>query len=103
MPETQPSLPNPRTATLLLGASDIRRLVTMDDVIEVVAQAARERAAGDLVAAPRIGLPGGTLLMAAESKERDGVGAKLVSIAMDNRSAGLSTIQGLASWLDYTT
>lgn len=95
--------PATRTATLLLGASDIRRLVTMDDVIEVVGQAARERAAGGLVAAPRVGLPGGTLLMAAESKERDGVGAKLVSIATGNRSAGLATIQGLASWLDYTT
>ena len=103
MAETQPRPPAGRTATFLLGASDIRRLVTMDDVIDVVAQAARERAAGDLVAAPRVGLPGGTLLMAAESKERDGVGAKLVSIAPGNRSAGLATIQGLAAWLDYTT
>jgi ornithine cyclodeaminase len=68
-----------------------------------VGQAARERAAGGLVAAPRVALPGGTLLMAAESKERDGVAAKLVSVAPGNRAAGLPTIQGLASWLDYTT
>ena len=95
--------PTTRIPTLLLAASDIRRLVTMDEVIDAVGQAARERAAGDLVAAPRVGLPGGTLLMAAESKERGGVGAKLVSIAAGNRPAGLSTIQGLASWLDYTT
>ena len=91
------------TATLLLSASDIRRLVTMKEVIGVVAQAARERAAGKLVAAPRVALPGGTLLMAAESKERGGVASKLVSVAAGNRASGLSTIQGLASWLDYTT
>jgi ornithine cyclodeaminase len=89
--------------TLLLGASTIRRLVTMKEVIEVVGQAAKERAAGSLVAAPRVALPGGTLLMAAESRERGGVGAKLVSVAPGNRASGLSTIQGLASWLDYTT
>lgn len=41
--------------------------------------------------------------MAAESQERDGVGSKLVSVAPGNRASGLSTIQGLASWLDYTT
>jgi ornithine cyclodeaminase len=87
----------------LLSASAIRRLVTMKDVIEVVAQAARERAAGSLVAAPRVALPGGTLLMAAESQERGGVGVKLVSVAPGNRAAGLSTIQGVASWLDYAT
>jgi ornithine cyclodeaminase len=92
-----------RRPTLLLGARDIRRLVTMTDVIQVVGQAARERAAGGLVAAPRVALPGGTLLMAAESKERDGVATKLVSVAPGNRAAGLPTIQGLASWLDYTT
>jgi ornithine cyclodeaminase/alanine dehydrogenase-like protein (mu-crystallin family) len=91
------------TSTFLLGASDIRRLVTMKDVIQVVGQAARERAAGGLVAAPRVALPGGTLLMAAESKERGGVATKLVSVAAGNRASGLSTIQGLASWLDYTT
>jgi len=92
-----------RRPTLLLGARDIRRLVTMKDVIQVVGQAARERAAGGLVAAPRVALPGGTLLMAAESKERDGVATKLVSVAPGNRASGLPTIQGLASWLDYTT
>ncbi len=91
------------TSTLLLDASSIRRLVTMKEVIEVVGQAARERATGGLVAAPRVALPGGTLLMAAESQQRGGVGAKLVSVAPGNRAAGLSTIQGLASWLDYTT
>lgn len=92
-----------RRSTLLLGAGDIRRLVTMSDVIQVVGQAARERAAGGLVSAPRVALPGGTLLMAAESSERDGVGAKIVSVAPGNRASGLPTIQGLASWLDYTT
>jgi ornithine cyclodeaminase len=91
------------TGTLLLSASEIRRLVTMKDVIGVVAQAARERAAGDLLTAPRVALPGGTLLMAAESKERGGVASKLVSVAAGNRASGLPTIQGLASWLDYTT
>jgi ornithine cyclodeaminase len=90
-------------ATLLLDASNIRRLVTMKDVIEVVGQAAKDRATGGLVAAPRVALPGGTLLMAAESQQRGGVGAKLVSVATGNRASGLSTIQGLASWLDYTT
>jgi ornithine cyclodeaminase len=98
-----PQLQTESASTLLLGASNIRRLVTMKDVIEVVGQAARERAAGSLVAAPRVALPGGTLLMAAESQERGGVGAKLVSVAPDNRASGLSAIQGLASWLDYTT
>jgi ornithine cyclodeaminase len=87
----------------LLDASSIRRLVTMKDVIEVVGQAAKDHAAGGLVAAPRVALPGGTLLMAAESQQRGGVGAKLVSVAPGNRASGLSTIQGLASWLDYTT
>jgi ornithine cyclodeaminase len=92
-----------RRPTLLLGASDIRRLVTMKDVIRVVGQAARELAAGGLVAAPRVALPGGTLLMAAESAERDGVATKLVSVAPGNRASGLPTIIGLASWLDYAT
>src|ERR1022692_1055160 len=78
------------TSTLLLGASDIRRLVTMKDVIQVVGQAAGERAAGGLVAAPRVALPGGTLLMAAESKERGGVATKVVSVAARNRASGLS-------------
>lgn len=91
-------------ATLLLSASDIRRLVTMKDVVEVVAQAVRESAAGGLVAPPRLALPGGaTLLMAAESRDRGGVGAKLVSVMPGNRPAGLSTIQGLAAWLDHST
>jgi ornithine cyclodeaminase len=91
-------------STLLLGASDIRRLVTMKDVIEVVGQAARERAAGGLVSAPRVALPGGvTLLMAAASKERGGVATKVVSVSPSNRTTGLATIQGLASWLDYDT
>jgi ornithine cyclodeaminase len=90
-------------STLLLAASDIRRLVTMKDVIQVVGQAVRERAAGGLVAAPRVALPGGTLLMAAESRERGGVATKVVSVAAGNRASGLSTIQGLASWLDFTT
>lgn len=90
-------------STLLLDAGNIRRLVTMQDVIEVVGQAARERAGGGLVAAPRVALPGGTLLMAAESQERGGVAAKLVSVAAANRASGLATIQGLAVWLDYTT
>lgn len=90
--------------TLLLSASVIRQLVTMDDVIDVVARAARERANGKLVAAPRVALPGGkTLLMAAESAERGGVATKVVSVAPDNRASGLTTIQGLASWLDYAT
>jgi ornithine cyclodeaminase len=100
MPAGRPAEP---IATRLISASDIHRLVTMKEVIQVVAQAARERAAGDLVAAPRVALPGGTLLMAAESKERAGVASKLVSVAAGNRASGLSTIQGLASWLDYTT
>jgi ornithine cyclodeaminase/alanine dehydrogenase-like protein (mu-crystallin family) len=100
MPAPMPAGP---ASTLLLGATDIRRLVTMKEVIHVVGQAARERAAGDLIAAPRVALPGGTLLMAAESAERGGVAAKVVSIATGNRQAGLTTIQGLASWLDYTT
>jgi ornithine cyclodeaminase len=95
--------PTERTRTLLLDGSTIRRLVTMKDVIEVVRQAASEQAAGGAVAAPRVALPGGTLLMAAESQERHGVATKLVSVAPGNRAAGLSTIQGLASWLDYTT
>jgi ornithine cyclodeaminase len=90
-------------ATFLLSASEIRRLVTITDVIEAVDQAARERAAGRLTAAPRVATPGGTLLMAAESAERDGVAAKIVSIAAGNRAAGLATIQGLALWLDYST
>ena len=90
-------------STLLLDASNIRRLVTMKDVIEVVEQAVREQAAGGLVAAPRVALPGGTLLMAAESQERRGVATKLVSVAPGNRASGLSTIQGLASWLDYAS
>ncbi len=90
------------SSTLLLDASTIRRLVTMSDVIEVVRQAASKRAAGGLLAAPRVALPGGTLLMAAESQEHGGVATKLVSVAPGNRAAGLSTIQGLATWLDYT-
>ncbi|HET9895894.1 MAG TPA: hypothetical protein VFQ44_13280 [Streptosporangiaceae bacterium] len=90
--------------TFLLSASMIRRLVTMNDVIDAVGQAARERAAGALLAAPRIALPGGkTLLMAGESAERDGVAVKVVSVAPANRARGLATIQGLASWLDYAT
>lgn len=100
IPEGRPAEP---ASTLLLSASDVRRLVTMNDVIQVVGQAVRERAAGDLVVAPRVALPGGTLLMAAESRQRGGVATKLVSVAAGNRAAGLSTIQGLASWLDYTT
>ena len=75
----------------------------MEEVIQVVRQAVKERAAGDLVAAPRVALPGGTLLMAAESKRRGGAATKLVSVAAGNRASGLSTIQGLASWLDYAT
>ncbi len=102
VPASRPQMPAP-TSTLLLGASDIRRLVTMRDLIRVVGQAARERAAGDLVAAPRVALPGGTLLMAAESQQRGGVATKLVSVAAGNRASGLTTIQGLASWLDYAT
>jgi ornithine cyclodeaminase len=90
-------------STLLLDASAIRRLVTMKDVIEVVGQAATKQAAGGLLAAPRVALPGGTLVMAAESQEHGGVATKLVSVAPGNRAAGLSTIQGLATWLDYTT
>ncbi len=90
--------------TLLLSASAIRRLATMSEVIDVVGQAARERAAGGLIAAPRVALPGGvTLLMAAESAQRGGVATKVVSVAPANRADGLTTIQGLASWLDYTT
>ena len=90
--------------TFLLSASMIRRLVTMNDVIDAVGQAARERAAGALLAAPRVALPGGkTLLMAGESAERDGVATKVVSVAPANRACGLATIQGLASWLDYAT
>src|SRR6185437_14419347 len=80
------------------------RLVTMNDVIDAVGQAARERAAGTITAAPRVALPGGkTLLMAAESAERGGVATKVVSVAPANRADGLTTIQGLASWLDYKT
>ncbi len=90
--------------TLLLSASMIRKLVTMNDVIEVVGQAARGRAAGAVIAAPRVALPGGTtLLMAAESADRGGVATKVVSVAPANRASGLTTIQGLASWLDYAT
>jgi len=90
--------------TLLLSASAIRKLATMSEVIDVVGQAARERAAGGLIAAPRVALPGGvTLLMAGESAQRGGVATKVVSVAPANRAHGLTTIQGLASWLDYTT
>jgi ornithine cyclodeaminase len=90
--------------TLLLSASVIRQLVTMNDVIDAIGQAARERAAGALTAAPRVALPGGkTLLMAGESQDRGGVATKVVSVAPANREIGLTTIQGLASWLDYTT
>jgi ornithine cyclodeaminase len=100
---TAASRPTGPTSTLLLDASTILRLVAMKDVIEVVERAVREQAAGGVVAAPRVALPGGTLLMAAESQERGGVGTKLVSVAPGNRASGLSTIQGLASWLDYST
>jgi len=94
----------PWPATVLLSGSDIRRLVTITDAIEVTQQAAREQAAGPLSAAPRVGLPGGgTLLMAAASADRGGVAGKIVSIAPENRGAGLATIQGLACWFDYTT
>jgi ornithine cyclodeaminase len=100
---TAASRPTEPASTLLLDASAVRRLVTMKDVIEVVRQAARKQAAGGLLAAPRVALPGGTLVMAAESQENGGVATKLVSVAPGNRASGLSTIQGLATWLDYTT
>jgi ornithine cyclodeaminase len=90
--------------TFLLNASAIGRLVTMNEVIDVLGQVARERAGGALIAAPRVALPGGvTLLMAAESAQRGGVATKVVSVAPANRASGLATIQGLASWLDYDT
>jgi len=89
---------------VLLSGSDVRRLVTITDVIEVIERAAREQARGPITSAPRVGLPGGgTLLMAASSRERGGIATKVVSIAPANREAGLATIQGLASWFDYTT
>jgi ornithine cyclodeaminase len=76
----------------------------MNEVIDVLGQVARERAAGALISAPRVALPGGvTLLMAAESAQRGGVATKVVSVAPANRASGLATIQGLASWLDYDT
>ncbi len=92
------------SGTVLLSGSEVRALVSIGDVIEAVEQAAIERVSGPVSAVPRVGLPGGgTLLMAAQSAERGGVAAKIVSIAPGNRAAGLATIQGLASWFDYTT
>ncbi len=101
---TAPGGPPATRPTVLLSSSDIRRLVTITDVIEAVGLAAREHAAGPISRAPRVGIPGGgTLLMAAASAERGGVAAKIVSIAPANRAAGLATIQGLAAWFDYGT
>ena len=97
--------PPPTTRpTILLASSDIRRLVTITDVIGAVGQAAREHATGPISRAPRVSVPGGgTLLMAAASAERGGVAAKIVSIAPGNRATGLATIQGLAAWFDHAT
>lgn len=100
------SQPESRTgpATMLLSASDIRRLLTIKDVIDVIEQAAVEQASGEVITAPRVGLPGGgTLLMAAASPGRGGISGKIISIVGENRAAGLSTVQGLASWFDYDT
>ena len=78
--------------------------MTIADVIEAVGQAARGHGTGPISLAPRVSIPGGgTLLMAAASAERGGVAAKIVSIAPENRDAGLATIQGLAAWFDYGT
>lgn len=93
-----------KSLTTLLDASSILGLVTIVEVIDVVAAAVREQAAGDISQAQRVSLLGGTtLLMAAASEDRRGIAGKLVSIAPTNRAQGLATIQGLAIWLDYKT
>ena len=101
-PEVQPESGSD-SATMLLNASEVRQLVTIEELIEVTGQAAREWAAGQIVAAPRVGLPVGTLLMAAASPRRGGVAGKIISVARGNRAAGMSTIQGLAAWFDLKT
>jgi ornithine cyclodeaminase len=95
---------DPVPGTVMVSGSDLRRLVSMSDAVEVVEQALRERHLGGLTVAPRSALDGGrTLLMAAASPARGGVASKVVSIIPENRAAGLATIQGIAAWFDRAT
>jgi ornithine cyclodeaminase len=96
--------PGVARGTALLTASDVRSMVSLGDVITAVSHALQERSLGRIAAAARAVVPGGrTLVMAAASPELGGVAAKIISVAPGNRALGLTTIQGVATWLDLAT
>lgn len=84
---------------LILARQDLERLLTPADLIDALARAFRQSAAGRVTAPPRVGLPVGDagllLVMPAATLPASGdpgrLGTKLVTVYPGNRDRGLPT------------
>lgn len=90
----------------ILTAQQVRRLLSMPDCIEVLAQAMRAASAGEVITPQRLVVPlqgesGWFLLMPGSATEPACYGAKIVSLHAQNPARGLPAIQGLVVLFDH--
>src|SRR5262245_15818619 len=96
-------------AFIVLDASDVERLLPMQECIEVMTQAFADLQRGDLVQPLRAfyappGVKGGTLWMPAyRSRPKPMFGTKLLFVLSDNTSRGLDSHQGQVILADGET
>lgn len=87
---------------IVIGAAQLRRLVSMEDAVNAVAEAFVALSRGEAVQPPRLAMPEGrTLGMFAEvGDQRRGGSVKVVTIRPENPAAGIPTVQSTVLWLD---
>jgi ornithine cyclodeaminase len=93
---------------LILAADEIRRAVSMEQVMEAVELALREFSLGRAIAPVRMSVPvaserAAALFMPAFVEAAGGLGIKFVSVFPNNRSRGKKTIHGVQILADPST
>ncbi|MCA1588208.1 MAG: ornithine cyclodeaminase family protein [Chloroflexi bacterium] len=99
MPTTTDALP-------FLSGDEIRRAVSMADVLDAVEAAYRDVASGRDRSPQRIHLPvesGDLLVMPGIRVGATGFSVKLVTVVAENRARGLPTLQAVVVWFDGAT
>lgn len=96
------------TQLTVIGASDVRRLLTMPACIDVLDEAMRAASSGDISIPPRLIAPladasGSLLLMPGSMLEPAVYGAKMISLHPDNPARGQPPIQGFVALFDHAS
>ncbi|HEX4213060.1 MAG TPA: ornithine cyclodeaminase family protein [Candidatus Dormibacteraeota bacterium] len=84
---------------IVIGAAQLRRLVSMEDAVDAVAEAFISLSRGEAVQPPRLAMPDGrTLGMFVQVGDQ--LSVKVVTVRPENAAAGLPTLQSTVIWRD---